>query len=91
VRRIEIIANKSVEADLMEALRSRDAAKHHTKVPVAHGVGGSGPRQGDAVWPEENFILIVYCEDAEARAIREAIGEIKKLFPNEGVRLFEMA
>ena len=90
MRRIEIIANKSVEDDIMEALHARGAAKHHTKVPIAHGVGGSGPRQGDAVWPEENFILIVYCEDSEAHQIHEAVAEIKKLFPDEGVRLFDM-
>ena len=91
MRRIEIIANRSVEADVMEALSRRGVARFHTKVPVAHGVGSSGPRQGDAVWPEENFVLIVYCEDAEALQIREAILEVKKLFPDEGVRLFEMA
>jgi hypothetical protein len=91
MRRIEIIANRSVEADVMEALRRHDAARYHTKIPTAHGVGSSGPRQGDAVWPEENFVLIVYCEDAEALHIREAIGEVKKLFPDEGVKLFEMA
>ena len=90
MRRIEIIANRSVEADVMEALHARDAAKHHTKVPIAHGVGSSGPREGDPVWPEENFVLIVYCEDDEARRIREAVGEVKRLFPHEGVKLFEM-
>jgi hypothetical protein len=87
---MEIIANKSVEADIMEALTARGAAKHHTRVPIAYGVGAAGPRQGDAVWPEENFILIVYCEEPEAHQVREAIGEIKKLFPDEGIRLFEM-
>lgn len=90
MRRIEIVANKSVEADIMEALHVRGAARHHTRIPIAHGVGSSGPRQGDAVWPEENFILIVYCEEPEAQQIREAIAEIKKLFPDEGVRLFEI-
>ncbi len=91
MRRIEIIANRSVETDLMEALGRHEAARFHTKIPVAHGVGGCGPRQGDPVWPEENFVLIVYCEDAEAFQIREAVREVKKLFPDEGVKLFEMA
>ena len=91
MRRIEIIANQSIEADIMEALQARGAAKCHTRIPVAHGVGRSGPRQGDPVWPEENFVLIVYCDEPESHQIREAIREIKKLFPNEGVKLFEMA
>ncbi len=91
MRRIEIIASRSVETDMMEALGRREAARFHTKIPVAHGVGSSGPRQGDAVWPEENFVLIVYCEDEEAQRIREAVREVKKLFPDEGIKLFEMA
>ena len=63
MKRIEIIANRSIEGDLHDALKEAGAAQHYTKIPVVHGVGNSGPRMGDHIWPEENFIMIVYCED----------------------------
>jgi hypothetical protein len=85
--RIEIVANSSVEDSLFEAFAERRAAKYYTKVPVVHGIGSCGPRKGDHVWPEENFLLIIYCEEQEARDIREAVGEVKSRFPDEGLKL----
>jgi hypothetical protein len=87
MKRLEIIANSSVEASLFEAFAERGAAQYYTKVPVVHGVGCSGPRMGDHVWPEENFLLIIYCEEQEARRIREAIDAVKARFPEEGLKL----
>ena len=52
------------------------------------GVGDSGPRRGDHVWPEENFLMIIYCEEEMAVKLRELIGELKKLFPDEGIKMF---
>ena len=86
--RIEIIANRSVEEDLQDAFRRSDVAKHYTKFPVVHGVGSSGSRMGDAVWPEENFALVVWCEEDEARRIAETVAKIKVKFPDEGIKIF---
>ena len=44
MKRLEIIANASVEESLFEAFRARGVAQFYTKVPVVHGVGSSGPR-----------------------------------------------
>jgi hypothetical protein len=52
------------------------------------GVGSAGPRMGDAVWPEENFSLIIWCEEEEARVIQRAIGKIKEQFSGEGIKVF---
>jgi len=90
VKRIEIIANRSIEGDLHDALKAAGAALHYTKIPVVHGVGSSGPRMGDHVWPEENFILIVYCEDEEAEKIRSVVADLKAFFTQEGIKIFEM-
>ena len=89
--RIEITANRSVEADMFDFFKRRNAVNHYTKIPVVQGVGSAGPRMGDHVWPEENFLLIVYCEEEEAGKIREAVGELKRLFPGEGIRLVELS
>ena len=86
--RVEIIANHSVEENILEALAKEQAGKYYTKLPNIYGVGSSGPRMGDAVWPEENFSLVIWREEEEANAIRRAITSVKEKFPDEGVKLF---
>lgn len=90
MKRLEIIANRAVEDDLHDALKKAGAAAHYTKFPIVHGVGSSGPRMGDHIWPEENFAMVVYCEEEEAAKIRAVIGELKLFFKNEGIKLFEL-
>ncbi|MCL2761607.1 MAG: hypothetical protein FWD36_00175 [Treponema sp.] len=86
--RIEIIANHSVEENILEALAKADVGKYYTKYPSIFGVGSTGPRMGDAVWPEENFALIIWCEEEEARAIQRAVASVKEKFPGEGIKVF---
>jgi hypothetical protein len=86
--RIEIIANHSVEENILEALVKENAGKYYTKFPSILGVGSAGPRMGDPVWPEENFALIIWCEEEEARAIERAVNSVKEKFPGEGIKLF---
>jgi hypothetical protein len=88
--RIEIVANHSVEENILDALKKEGVAKCYTKYPSVNGVGRSGPRMGDAIWPEENFALVVWCEPDEARGIERAVKAVKKAFPDEGVKLFGM-
>jgi hypothetical protein len=86
--RIEIVANHSVEENILEALVSEDAGKYYTKYPNILGVGSTGPRMGDSVWPEENFALVFWCEIEEARAIERAVAKVKEKFPGEGIKVF---
>ncbi|MDR2159638.1 MAG: hypothetical protein LBP23_06190 [Treponema sp.] len=86
--RIEIIANHSVEENILEALNKEGAGKYYTKFPSVFGVGGTGPRMGDAIWPEENFALVIWCEEAEARAVSRAVAAVKEQFPGEGIKIF---
>jgi hypothetical protein len=86
--RIEIFANHSVEEIILEALKDEGAGKFYTKYPGIVGVGSSGPRMGDAVWPEENFALVIWCEEEEALAVKAAVDRIKEHFPNEGIKVF---
>ena len=86
--RIEIIANRSVEENILETLNKEGVGKHYTMIPNVVGVGACGPRMGTAVWPEENFLLIIWCEEEEAEKIRQAIAKIKEKFPGEGIKLF---
>jgi nitrogen regulatory protein PII len=86
--RIEIIANRSVEENILEALAKEQVGKFYTKIQNVLGVGACGPRMGDAVWPEENFALIIWCEKDEAKEIQQAIKKVKEKFPGEGIKLF---
>jgi len=86
--RIEIIANRSVEENIFDAFSKEQVGKHYTKIPNIWGVGACGPRMGDAVWPEENFSLVIWCEEEEARGIKRAIVSVKEKFPGEGIKLF---
>ncbi len=86
--RIEIIANHSVEENILEALKKEDAGKYYTKYPGIFGVGSAGSRMGDAIWPEENFAMVIWCEEDEARAIKRAVDSVKEKFPGEGIKLF---
>jgi hypothetical protein len=88
--RIEIIANHSVEENILEALKKEGVGEHYTKYPLIHGVGRSGPRMGDAVWPEENFALVIWCEHDEALGIERAVKAVKKGYPDEGIKSFGM-
>ena len=86
--RVEIIANHSVEENILDALKYEGVGKHYTKLPNILGVGRSGPRMGDSVWPEENFVLFIWCEEEEARGIERAVAAVKKKFPDEGIKIF---
>ncbi len=88
--RIEIIADNAVEDDIMEALKEEKTGSCFTKIPVVHGEGDSTPKHGNHIWPEENFLLIIYCEKEEADNIRRIIKAVKAAFPNEGLKMFEM-
>ncbi|MDA3959016.1 PG0541 family transporter-associated protein [Oceanispirochaeta sp.] len=88
--RVEIIVNQSIEADLFEAFAHHQVVKHYTKIPSAHGVGRSDPKMGDHIWPEENVVIIVYCKKKEAEQIKEAVQEVKRKFPQEGLKIFMM-
>jgi hypothetical protein len=88
--RIEIIANNSVEENILEALAREQAGKFYSKVPGVLGVGSSGSRMGDAIWPEENFMLIIWCEEDEAGRIKQAVDSVKEKFPGEGIKLFRI-
>ncbi|AEJ18361.1 PG0541 family transporter-associated protein [Gracilinema caldarium] len=87
--RLEIYANRSVEEDLFDGFKKAGVAQYYTKIPVVHGVGSSGPRMGDAIWPEENFALIIWCEEQEAQQVVKVIEDVKKKFPHEGIKLFK--
>lgn len=88
--RFELLANKSVQDELIEAVEKSAPRIRYTVLPVVHGRGGDDRKLGTAVWPEENFALVCYAEESEAGLFREAIRAVKAAYPTEGIVLFEL-
>ena len=86
--RVEIIGNRSIQEDLFEALDKSKIESCYTMITEALGDGRSGPKQGDSIWPEENFILIIYCDKKAALKIRKVVDDVKEHFPSEGLKMF---
>ena len=88
--RVEVIANRSVEENILDAIKFESVGKSYTKYPNIFGIGNSGPRMGDAIWPEENIILVYWCDEEELDAIERAVAYVKKKFPSEGIKMFSL-
>jgi len=86
--RAEIISNQSVQEDITELLEQEFPSIQYTLIPEIHGRGGRTKKLGDTVWPEMNFILFAYVEDADAPRVKAVVEAVKKRFPNEGISLF---
>lgn len=89
--RVEVIANRSVQEDFFERLRKRGIGTHYTLFPEVHGAGDAGPRRGDHIWPEENFVYVAYVTEEEARGIKEEVDALKSFFRDEGIRFFAVS
>ena len=90
MKRMELIANKSVENEIIEALEKNIEGFYYTLIPELHGRGKNKYCLGTATWPELNFMLISFLEDPDAVKAENIIHEIKKSFPREGIKLFMM-
>lgn len=60
-----------------------------TKLPNILGAGGTAePRLNDSVWPGTNQGLLIGCDEGAKEKIMELARELKKQFPQEGVKAF---
>lgn len=88
MKRVEIIASRSVAQDLLDAPDAAYGAIPFTLIPDVQGRGRQGIRRGDAVWPELNVYLMTFCEDDRAAELSSAVRELKTRFPREGIKIF---
>lgn len=88
MRRVEIMAAQAILEDVLEALEHYAVPMHYTIIPAAQGKGNTIPKLGDDVWPEENFVLIIYCDDAILEKIEMAVHLVKKKYDHEGIGYF---
>ena len=88
MKRMELIANHSVEGEIINALERKIRDFYYTLIPNVHGRGKSAYRMGTATWPEENFMVISYLEDSDALTAKAVVEDVKLRFPGEGIKLF---
>ena len=88
--RIEIMANKSVQEDIEEALEEYIPEFYYTVIPLAYGRGGNDRKLGTTTWPETNFLMVSYIQDKDFETAKKVVSEIKNKFKGEGIKMFAL-
>lgn len=86
--RAEIIANQSVQDDIIETLEEYIPEMLYTIVPLVHGRGNGNYKLGSSTWPETNFLLLSYINDEDKSKVKAVIDAVKEKFPGEGIKVF---
>ena len=86
--RAEIIANQSVQDDIIEVLEENITDIQYTIVPVVYGHGTGDYKLGTTTWPETNFMIISYLDDKDVPMLKAAIAAVKEKFTGEGIKCF---
>lgn len=86
--RVEIIFSQAVEEDFFEIFRHEKIGYHYSKIDNVTGSGFSNPKLGDAIWPQLNEIMVIYCSEAEAEKIIEVVERLRRHYPAEGIACF---
>ena len=89
LHRIDIVANQSVEEDIIEHLQSVGHGESFTYIHPVFGRGDHGRREMSAVWPETNVLFIVYMNDDSAGRFISGLRELRERFPREGIRCWK--
>ncbi|MFA6856712.1 MAG: PG0541 family transporter-associated protein, partial [Treponema sp.] len=84
----EIIANQSVQDDIIEMLEQAVPDIQYTVIPTVTGRGGDNYKLGTTTWPEQNFMMLAYMKKEDVPMVQAAIAFLKKKFPKEGIKLF---
>lgn len=92
MKKIEIILTQAIEADFIakyEIVCKREkVACKYTKIDNVMGQGNTCPKLGDAIWPQQNVIFVIYCEEDFVEKVAEIMKELHKEYPGEGAASF---
>ena len=88
LRRCEIIANQSVEDDIIEILETEIPDFEYTIDENLSGRGRTSRKLGNSVWPEMNFVLTTYTDEETVLIVEKCVNHVKEKFPKEGINLF---
>jgi hydrophobic/amphiphilic exporter-1 (mainly G- bacteria), HAE1 family len=88
--KVEIIANKSVQENIIDMLEQVIPGVQYTIVPTVMGRGGDNYKLGTTTWPEQNFLMLAYMSKENLSMVQAVIEILKRKFPKEGIKLFLM-
>ena len=86
--RCEIIANQSVQDEIVSLMEEHIPGVLYTIIPTVVGRGKNSYKMGNGTWPETNFILVSYIEDENVAMMKAIIKAVKEKFTGEGIKLF---
>ncbi len=86
--RAEIVSNQSIMDDVIELIETEIPQIEYTLMTNVQGKGISTKKNGATIWPEMNFILFAYTDEANAKKIKAIMETLKVKFPNEGISYF---
>ncbi len=87
--RVEIVANRSIEEDLIDLLNACGHGETFTLLHPVFGRGSSGRREASAVWPETNVVILVFVATDEVSVLVDGLRDLKQRFPREGLRCWQ--
>ena len=86
--RCEIIANQSVQDEIVGLMEEHIPGVLYTIIPMVTGRGKNSYKMGNGTWPETNFVLISYVDDGQVAIMKAIIMAVKERFAGEGIKLF---
>lgn len=86
--RCEIIANQSVQDEIVSLMEEHIPGVLYTIIPTVVGRGKNSYKMGNGTWPETNFVLVSYIEDENVAMMKAIIKAVKEKFTGEGIKLF---
>ncbi len=75
-----LVAEEGVDADVMEVMEQM-GLKYYTRFTDVVGSGETGRRDGDAIWPGLNTVLVVYMRADQVPALVERCHEVRDSYP----------
>ena len=86
--RCEIIANQSVQEEIISLLEEHIPDILYTIIPLVTGRGKENYKKGDGTWPETIFIMVSYVDDKKVPVVKAVVKAVKEKFSREGIKLF---
>ena len=83
-----LIANHSVEEEIVGVLKHNIDDFNYMLFPASHGKLKNAIRLETPAWQDENFLLISSVNDHKAGMAESLINEIKSRFPEKEIKLF---
>ncbi|MDR0909666.1 MAG: hypothetical protein LBM77_07860 [Spirochaetaceae bacterium] len=86
--RMELIMSEAIQEEFLTDIDMACPGIKYTQVVDAKGRGNTTPKQGDAIWPQFNTIITIYCSREEAARVLIIAKSLRQKFPTEGVACF---